>query len=765
MKAGAFRPGSIPFLIGMVIAATVLVLVLLIPGHEQVLERALADRDFPRIAKLYDATPESVRQKNPELFADLRAWVDLDRAISAAGAQRFDAALTAKLSAPFVGLLLNKKYATSARAGLAEALAHSSSPEEIEKTIGALPEGFAVAGTTRLWEAIATAAKQLGNPIAGASAAGALSDGSPSSTLEIASLWQQADRPEKGIAVIKDWLDKNPGPIEKEAAPLARLYLELLRQENLNGEALDFLIANEKILPKLMPGREFIDAVSRTALASGRSADAVPILKAWDNEHPDDADSWLLLANLAMGVGDQKSAASALTSYLKLHPDDKNVQFLRAQTLEWSGEPGKAFDAYLPLAADGSRPAVDRLIALAPGLFREAELANVLPQFLPETGTSPDLLTLARLYVLEGKYDEARALFRRHLGVQPDDLSVIRSLAEIDFEDQLFEEARALYSHAHKLDPQSIEFEHKLVRLDWLEGRYEGVVDRLRSLAQRTKDPDIIQEFYSASESLGDISALVEAMELKLATEPDAPADTYRNLAYYYAMLGLPDAARDATARGLKRFPDSRYFREDLAYRLVAAGDPMAALKELDGKVGIDSPVDLKSTYAYLLIQAGRQKDALKFLQSTLTPDEKQSADILDLTGDLLEGAGRFREAEAIYRDAVQRFPSHPKFQLALARALGAQGREREMRAVLAGIDLDKHPGAARDAAQVYLDLEDYRQGAALLRRYLAGSKGADDSLGWRMLGDATLSSGDPERAKRAYRRALQLVIRETKTP
>jgi len=765
MKAGKFRPGSLPFLIGMVIAATVLVLVLLIPGHEQVLERALADRDFPRIARLTDATPGSARAKNPDLFAVLKAWLDLDRAVSAAGAQGFDAALTAKLSAPFVSLLKNKKYATSAKDGLAEALAHSSSPEEIAKTIAALPEGFAAAGTTQLWLAIATTAKQVGNPVAAACAAGALSDGSPASTLKIATLWQQANLPQRGIAAIKDWLEKNPGPIEKESAPLAGLYIELLREENLNGEALDFLIANQKTLKGLLPGREFIDAVSRTALASGRSADAVPILKAWDHEHPDDADSWLLLANLAMGVGDQKSAASALTSYLKLHPDDKNVQFLRAQTLEWSGEPGKAFDAYLPLAADGSRPAVDRLIALAPGLFREAELAKVLPQFLPETGTSPDLLTLARLYVLERKYEEARVLFRRHLGVKPDDLNVIKSLAEIDFEDQLFEEARALYTHAHKLDPTSIEFEHKLVRLDWLEGRYEGVVDRLRSLAERTKDPDIIQEFYSASESLGDISALVEAMELKLATEPNAPSDTYRNLAYYNSMLGRPDAARDAIARGLKRFPDSRYFREDLAYRLVAAGDPAAALKELDGKVGSDSPLDLKSTYAYLLIQAGRQKDALKFLQDSLSANEKQSADILDLTGDLLESAGRFREAEAIYRDAVQRFPGHPKFQLSLARALGAQGREREMRAVLAGIDLDKHPGASRDAAQVYLDLEDYRQGAALLRRYLAGPKGADDSMAWRMLGDATLSSGDPERAKRAYRRALQLVTRETKAP
>jgi len=761
--ASPLRPGSLPFLIGLVIAVTLLVLFLLIPGQEKVLERALADRDLTRVAKLYEGTPEAARAKNPELFALLKARVDLDQAIAAAGTQMFDAALTASLAAPFLGLLGDGKYGPGAAEGLAETLALSSSPEQIARTMHEVPGGPAAA--SRLWQNIARTATQAGNPVAAASALSALSDGSPASTLEIASLWQQANRPGKGIEIIKSWLDRNPGPLEKGDVPLARLYLDLLRQENLNSEALDFLIAHQRTLSAGLPGREFVDAVSRTALASGRSADALPILKAWDQEHPDDADSWLLLANLAMGVGDQASAASALTNYLKLHPDDKNVQLLRAQALEWSGKPGEAFDAYLPLAAGGSRPAVDRLIALAPGLFRESELAGVLPKFLPATGTSPDLLTLARLYVLEGKYDLARDLFRRHLGVHPDDLEVMKSLAEIDWEDQLFEEARSLYARAHKLDPGNIGFEHKLVQLDWIEGRFEGVVERLRALAEKTRSPDIIQEFYSASESQGDISALVDAMELKLSVEPDAPADTYRNLAYYNTMLGRPEAARDAIARGLKRYPESRYFREELAYRLVAAGDPKAALTALEGKVGRDASLDLKSTYAWLLLQAGRQKDALAFLQESLTPKERQSPDILDLTGSLLEEAGRFREAEALYREAIRVLPGNPKFQLALARALGAQGRQREMRAVLAGIDLDKHPGASRDAAQVYLDLEDYRQGAALLRRYLAGPKGADDSLAWRMLGDATLSSGDVERAKRAYRRALQLVNRETKSP
>lgn len=765
MSGSAFRPGSLPFFAVLLIGATLLVLLVLIPNQNEVLERALKDRDIPRLTKLRDSVSEKARAENPELHELLNAWVELDRAMSAAGRHMFDAGQTSALAAPFLSLLDNKKYAASVQDGLAQVLAHSSSPEKIEALGAALPSGMSALQRTRFWQDVLSSAKSAGNPVAGASAAQALSDGSPAAVLEIAKLWQQGNRSDLGIAALRTWFEAHPGDLPADAAALANLYLHLLREENLNSEALDFLIARQATLERLLPGREFVNAVSRAALASGRSRDAVPILKAWEQGHPHDAETLLLLANLAMGVGDQKAAAEALGQYLRMQPDDASARLLYAQTLEWSGHPSEAFDAYYPLAADGSRPAVDRLIALAPGLFREAELGRVLPKFVPATGTSPELLLLAKIFVLEGNYAGARELFLRHLAAEPDDVAILKSLAEVDFEEQRFGEARELYARAHKLAPGDVELEHKLVRIDWLEGRYDQIVEKLAALANKTRNPDVIQEFYSAAESLGDIPALVEAMELKLEVEPNAPAETYRNLAFYNSLLGRSDAARAVIVRGLEKFPDSTYFREDLAYKLIAAGDPAAALKELEGRVTKVSSSDIKSAYAYLLLEAGRPKDALKFLQDTLTPAERKTPEMLELAGNLFEAESRFREAEAVYREAVQLVPGRVEFQLSLARALGAQRRDREMRAVLAGIDFDRHPGAARDAAQVYLDLEDYRQGAALLRRYLAGARGSEDSLAWRMLGDATLSTGDPERAKRAYRRALQLALKETRTP
>ncbi|MEI6032763.1 MAG: tetratricopeptide repeat protein [Verrucomicrobiae bacterium] len=761
MKSRPFRLNSLPTVTALVIAGSVILMVLLIPDRNQVLERALKDRDFPRIEKLLAATTGGGDAAKPALHAVLAAWLDLNTTVSSLDGKGLDEAAAQRLSRQFLPLVGDRAVAQVAREGLAETIAHAGSADEIAKIAGEISVAIPAGELASFWRMVESTAKRTGNLLAEASAVQALSDGSQQTALRLAGLWIRSGRPEEAVAALKAGLDSFP--TSAAGRELASLYLNLLRQENRNSEALDFLLTRRG--EALLPGSELPEMIARTSLACGRSAEALPALEEWLRAHPDSAEVWLLLSDIAMGAGDQGLAARALDRYLRLRPDDDAKKMARAKVFEWSGQPGEAVDLYLPLAAGGSRPALDRVIALAPGLHREAELAGVLPRFLPESGTNPDVLALASLLVVAGDYEGARKLFLRHLAAKPDDLAAIRSLAEIDMTDQLFDEASDLYVRARELAPEDLEIEHRLVRLEWLAGRYEGVLDRLRKLASQTHAPDIIQEFYSAAESLGDIPGLVEAMELKIAYDPETQADTYRNLAYYNTLLGRSDDSRRALARGRGKFPKSPFFREELASRLAADGDIAGALKELEGRVGPESQSELKSLYAFLLAQSGRQKAAIKFLQESLSETERRDPEMLELSGGLLESEGRFREAEAVYREAVRVAPGRPGFQLALARALGAQKRGREMQSVLAGIDLTRHPDAARDAAQAYLDIENYRDASAILRRYLAGAAGSGDSLAWRMLGDATLSTGDPERAKRAYRRSLQLVLQETRNP
>lgn len=761
MSAPFFHRNSIPFLTAIVIGATIFLLIFLIPDQTRVLQRAYKDRDYDRIEKILAKAQAKTPDSKDPLYEFLTATLDLRKEVASEESGRINSFATRRLADICLGLLGQKEVSTLALELLADTLAHSNSDKDIQIIASKLPQSFTLEQTKKFWQMVEDDARRIGNPTGEVCAAIALSNGSAKSTLQIARLWELANQPAKATAQIKDWFDRHLGALPDDAAPLLSKYIQILRANNQNSEALDLLTECHQELGSKLLGVEVIELIAQTALASGRSPEVIPTLKAWLRRHADDEKIWLYLSDMAMGSGDQKLAATAIQNYLRLHPDDEAKQFMYAKALEWSGQPDAAFDAYLPLAAGGSRLALDRLMALATSLHRETELTAILPKFLPEKGTSADLLALANAYVLEGNYADARKLFIRHLEVKPDDLVVLQSLAEIDVEDQLFADARALYERALKIAPEDSAFAHKLVNLDWLEGRFDGIIEKLRTLAEKTKDPLIIQQLYTAAESLGDYEALIHAAELKIATDPQTPATLYRNLSYFYTVLNRNVEALDTIKRGQKQFPASPYFRQELVLRLLAIEEKKEALQELSGWINEQSPRDMKILYVTLLVNDGKPKDALKFLQGGFSVAQKKNREILQLTGELLETQGRYKEAEMVFRDLLKMAPDRVAYQLALARALGGQHRERDMRGVLASIDLAKHPEAMKQVAQVYLDLEDYRAGAALLRRYVTGESGKDDALAWRMLGDATLSTGDPERAKRAYRKALQLASKE----
>lgn len=761
MKKLTVDPHSIPVLTLLVMGVTVAMLVFLIPNKKKVLERAFRDKDLPRIERILEEAKAKGEGEGEPLYGLLRGWLDLRKSLEARKGKLLDAEETAGLAAPFLELYGHGETAANAAEGIAETLAHSGSYDAIRDTLGAVKAKGTEAQKKKFFQEMGKFSEAAGNPLAKAFVAQEVSDGSFRDVFKVAELWQQADRQKEGLAVIEKWFADHPGKLPHGSGPVVQKYIEKLRAKNRNGEITDFLIARWDAVNEVVEGEWAAVALAQSSLACGRSAAALPTIEKWLAGHPDSGKVWAYLSDMAMGAGNLKLAVQALRNYVRLNPDDTGKKMAEAKALEWSGKPDEAFDAYKGLAAAGDRYALDRMIALAPGLHRENELTSVLPRFLPERGTNADLLLLADLRVLEGEYAQARKLYLRHLEERPDDLEVLRDLGEIDMQEHRYSEAREVFEKIVHLRPKDLEARHHLARIDWYEGKFDGLVDKLRALAYETKDEGIIQEFYSAAESLGDIPALVEATELKIATDPKVPADLYRNLTYFNTLLGRKDAALQAVLRAAEKYPDSQAFREQVVTALVADGKKLEALQALRGWVGADSSSDMKSTYISLLLYAGEGVKALDFLQNSLGPEEKKNREFVDLTAALLEDQGRHREAEQLYRTLVAEHPRNIDYHLALARTLGAQRRDREMRAVLLGIDLEKNPQLYRQVAQVYLDLEDYHEGAALLRRYVSGQAGSGDSLAWRMLGDATLSLGDAQLSKRAYRKALQLVMKE----
>jgi len=737
------RPRGFQLVALAAIGAAGLAIFFLIPRTGQLLYRAMLDNDLPLIRSILERSGEGEDPIHKMARAHLRV---------ADEPGRLDGNATVSLSEPFLAGLADRRLAPLAISGLEQVLARATRPEDVGAILARVPSTDRAAAA----RAVLAAALAEGNPAAAAEASEAVPSPPPASAVESARLWRKADRVDRAVAALEGWFSKNPPPWPPDAAPAAETLLGLYAEENQNARALEFLSARSDALADLLGGETWARALVAAALASGKPGAGTGPLRTWLEAHPDHPGLWLSLADLAIQSGNPPLAAEANRRFLEQNPDDRERRLRMAAQLEWAGEPGKAFEAWLPLAAEGSREALDRLIALAPGLKRTQDLTGVLPKFLPSQGTSPELLLLARLLVEQCSYEDARKLFRQHLSAQPDDLGVILELARLDEVDEIFDEARDLYLRAEKLDPDDPEIARAIARLDWIEGRYDGLVARLGNLARKTKDSDIIQQYYSAAESLGEIPALIEATELKIATAKKTDPNFFRILAYHHALLGEEDAAQDALRRAAAAFPSMRGFQTDLAYRLSAAGKPAEALAAL-GPVGAGAPAEVKLLYGELLAASGKRAEALAFLENALPPAASDDPAYLEFMADLMESAGRAAVAEAILRKLALKKPGDSRILLALARSLGAQGKKREMRDVLRPIDLSGEPVLRRDVAQLYMDLEEYPSASALLRSYLASDAGRPDQLGWRMLGDSLLSSGDPVNAKRAYRRSLGL--------
>ncbi|HEY1110939.1 MAG TPA: hypothetical protein VGE76_19955, partial [Opitutaceae bacterium] len=206
--------------------------------------------------------------------------------------------------------------------------------------------------------------------------------------LELGRLWQLAGDPAKALAALGD----------EQGDDARGRRLQLLRELNRNREALAILQARLATSPT--PDAGLVADIAATALQAGAPAEAIPAVQRFLTAHPDDVAIWRQLRSLYVSSGNPAGAVDAAQRAAALgQRSTEDVREL-ARILEYSGRPGPAFDAWLELALRGEFPAVERLIALNPGLFRDADLARALDHVVPAPGRDDLTLRLARLEVM-----------------------------------------------------------------------------------------------------------------------------------------------------------------------------------------------------------------------------------------------------------------------------------------------------------------------------------------------------------------------------
>lgn len=391
-------------------------------------------------------------------------------------------------------------------------------------------------------------------------------------------------------------------------------------------------------------------SMAEAARILARPADTVAWAEAAVRTQADRADGWsvLALAFIAAGRADDGYAAAA-EALRRTEGGAAAIQAHRAQAL------ARLRRGQLAEAA----AACDTALRLADAV---AQPAQAVRQAQAET-----LGTLALVRMLEGRADEAEALFRRalsHRPVLPEILGNHASLlARLGRDGEALEQAEqavalrprltgtlhligTLHHRAGQLEAAIAAF-HRVLAVDpshldarlrladslrvaghWQEAATvcrDGLA-RIANLDDPNRTP-LLANLGTALQSGGDAAGALEAYREALRLSPDLP-EVHNNLARLHQETGNPDAAIEELRRATAGRPASRPLplplRRALLSLLIAAGRTAEAEAEAFG-IARTAPEDAELCFgiAALFLQGGWRDQALPYVRKAirLAPD------------------------------------------------------------------------------------------------------------------------------------------------
>jgi tetratricopeptide (TPR) repeat protein len=458
------------------------------------------------------------------------------------------------------------------------------------------------------------------------------------------------------------------------------------------------------------------------------------------------ASYYYVMAQLASMSGQHPSAAMALARALDADPSSQFLRLERADELEASGDDAAA-----------------------------ADLDQAVLQSSPQ---DMDLRRrLSRLYLRLDRAGEARALFLKHDGSDPDDAASLRSLVSMDLlqDDLLGAEGRlkTLLAKGGDLDDREL-----LGLTQQPRGLWSDAASQFRQVL--AQDPARIEDWGrlgACDEAAGDTPSAEADLQAGLKREPDNAAlvESEAKLQYrggdfaraedgFDHLLRLDPKDKGALLfRGLARLKGKRYAEaeQDLAalgklqqddpdqgYALALAqilqkeyGPAEAGLKKVLAINPQAEPAWIQ--LALLYERQKRRPEAEAALERGLKALPK-SQDLALLLASSKEDAGHLDQAEAVLRDGLARGGgSGLRFQLAVL--LDKQGlfpkAEVELQALIT--EDPKNAEALNYLGYSWADRgEKLPEAEAMIRRALSAEPGNSyylDSLGWTLFKEKRL--------------------------
>jgi lipopolysaccharide biosynthesis regulator YciM len=567
---------------------------------------------------------------------------------------------------------------------------------------------------------------------------------SPAHALELSRLWQLAGQPEAALAAL--------GEIRAPEVNARRL--ALLREVNRNGEALALLQAQAEAAPATAPDARLTEQIGDVALAAGTPAEAIPAYTRYVAANPQDLAAVRRLRALHVAAGRPENALEPARRAAALSHRDPLDLLELARISEWSSRANDAFDLWLELALRNHPGALERLLALNPGLFRDEDLSRALEHAERTAPTLENLLARARLEVDLGRYGRAREAFEAYLA-QRADPQVMIELARVLRENFEFSGAEQWLRRAATAQPTNVDLHREIAELLVYQGRYPEALTAYGELLPKSDAEEIIGPFTRLAEALGRFDEFARGLQRRIEASPAPVERDFVLLAYAHELAGHGPARRAALQEGLRRFPASDDLRLQIAYLESADQNYRAALQTLAPHTNLRGDLAAASLYLDLLRLNNDVTGERRFLAAPLGGTIAQDDAILERIARAREASRDYAEAIQIYRGLLARDANDVTRAGNLARVYLTVGRHADARRLLAPFLREPTPAILRLAADVAAAAGDQRAAETYQAAFLAASAEAP-APDWGALGDIRLSRGDRIGAKRAYAEALR---------
>lgn len=528
--------------------------------------------------------------------------------------------------------------------------------------------------------------------------------------------------------------------------------VSLLRELNRNDVALENLLA--KLSTRSDYTGEEIALLVAVARGAGQPGRAVPFVEKQVQSHKNDIETWRYLVRLQRESGAAPAAAASQGRVVEL--SDRDPVELRewGRLLEGAGKPGQAFDVWYELGMQRDQYALDRLIALNPGLYRNKELAEVLETVVPVDNHDDYTLTLARLLTEQGRYEDATKAYDQYIEAVPTDLGAMIEVATLEIELFRYDEASKWLERVKVSGLRDVATRRKLADAWTGMGEFELAMEEYRSVAEETRDTDDFGNYIRLARGIGAYEDFVAGL-ISVVESDQAEVSDFLTLAYGYQLLGQDELAKKTLRDGIDRFPKNTEMPMRLAYAYSDAKRYREAQEAVRLHPDLGQAVEPTRLYLILMRLNNDTAQEREFLKREFPPQVWADPESKQMLARANLALGNLPVAERLLRELHREVPEDWDVTADLVLVLQQTGKIKEAKALLVPLLASDSAEALKLAAEVSAALGEWGEAERLQLRYLAKvSPGV--ATDWGALGDIRLSRGDRRGAKQAYRRALR---------